>query len=246
MKKYWKQIGLRNFKNKLLITLLAGSLLTLNACSDVSFQNPFNPSAQLRVVKVESERGGNDSNLLGRVGIFQQITQSTVTDTSGPTTTTGTTATYTYSNPTITLQNLIGLPGVTFNKGIVRYKLSGAELPLKEFPINLTVGVQQQANLAIGGTAFTPPEDITIPMLSIDDDVKTVVFPGNSLPKITEGLAELLLIGKDFNGNEIKLEVPIPLRFASNQAVNASLTPNPTPTAIPAPTATAAPTGSGG
>ena len=72
--------------------------------------------------------------------------------------------------------------------------------------------------------------------------MRKIVFPGDSLPTVEEGLAELVLIGKDFNGNEITLEVPIPLRFATNQVV-VQPAPIASPTATPDPTATTSPFG---
>lgn len=243
MNKYWKLIGLsKHLKQKTkiaLISLTAGTLGVL-ACAEVN--NPFNPSAQIRVVDIAAEANASLSGtLFGRVGIAQKVTGEDQVTTGAISTRK---VTYNYSNPVISIQNQSGLPGVTFTKGVVRYRLSDIELPLKEFPINLTVGITQ--NAAAAATQTTVTEQLTVPMLNIDDDVRKAIFPGDSLPAVEEGLAELVLFGKDFNGNEIKVEVPIPLRFSTNRSsattqITASPTPAPTPAAGASPTS-----GSGG
>lgn len=193
-------------KNKLLFSLIFTALTTgavLTACSSIN--NPFNPRAELRVMDVKSTIDGRF------VGIRQSI------ETEGNTSV----VVYSYSEPVVTLETLEGYPAVNFNRFTANINLAdGTVLPQKTYP--LTKGTIQ-------GEQFT----IQFPILSADRDLQSVVYPGNNAPRVRDGHADIVLFGKDLNGNDIQVPLSVPLSFEST-AFSDSITP---PTAAPSPSA---------
>ncbi|PIQ24753.1 hypothetical protein COW36_23550 [bacterium (Candidatus Blackallbacteria) CG17_big_fil_post_rev_8_21_14_2_50_48_46] len=191
-------------------------LLTGVACS--SLNNPFHPWAELRITDVAA---GTQQSSGSFVGIRQS---SSVVD--------GIPAiVYTYTEPTLKIENKPALPRVDFKKFKVEYLLAdGTSLPIKEYPLSQT--------LPASGTV-----DIQIKIMSVDTDLRSVVYPGNRAPRVTDGTAYVELIGKDFNGYDISVKTSFPLRFESLLFSDNSQIPVPAPSTTPsaAPVATPSP-----
>lgn len=189
------------------------------ACA--SFNNPFHPWAELRIteVKAGAQQGGGQQTAGSLVG----IRQSSTTIDGKPA------ILYTYTEPSLTIENKPALPRVHFYKFQVEYRLSdGTTLPMKEYPIDVT--------MPVSGT-------VTIPfnIMSMDTDLRNVVYPGNRAPRVPDGLALLKLFGRDFNGYETTLNTTIPLHFESVLFDENSEIPVPIPSASPSPNATPSP-----
>lgn len=151
--------------------------------------NPFYPHADVIITKISSldEKKG--------AGIEQKFS---TTSTKGMIR-----VEYTYSNPIVKLENRKGLPRVIFNKAISVYNIEGTTLPQKETTLTIT--------LLAGGTF-----EGTIPILDNDADLRNAVFPGDSPVKMSQGSAEITLVGKDDNGWEIKTSFFSNLKFTSD------------------------------
>ena len=198
-------------KKQKLITLPVLSslvLMALSACS--SFNNPFHPWAEVMITDVSAAASGGGTAATGSlIGIRQSLSTSD----GAPF------ILYTYTEPSITLENKPALPRVNFYKFQIEYHLSdGTVLPVKEYPLSKV--------LPVTGT-------VTIPfsVLSADNDLRSVVYPGNRAPRVTDGHAVLTLYGRDLNGYEVKLNTSFPLKFESLIFSENSEIPVPVPSA---------------
>lgn len=191
--------------------ILAGvSALFLGLAVPACTNNPFNPSAELRILDVKST--------LASEGRFVGIRQSASTENGNSF------ILYTYADPVVTLENRDGLPSVDFKSFTVKISLSdGTTLPLKEYPLS-------QATVA-GETT-----EVKFPILSIDTDVRNVVYPGNNAPRVADGSAEVNLKGIDTNGNDVTVDFSVPLRFESLIFSDGVTPAEPSPTPSPSST----------
>lgn len=190
---------------------ILSSLVLATEVACTSFNNPFHPWAELRIteVKAVAQQGGDQQSSGALIG----IRQSSTTVDGNPT------ILYTYTEPALTIENKPALPRVHFYKFQVEYRLSdGTTLPMKEYPMDTT--------LPISGTATIP-----FNIMGIDTDLRSVVYPGNRAPRVTDGLAMLKLFGKDMNGYETTLSTTIPLRFETVIFSENSEIPVPIPSA---------------
>lgn len=192
-------------RHKLILAAASALLLggTISACTN----NPFNPSADMRVMEVKSSLSGE--------GRFIGIRQSASTEKGVSFTL------YTYSDPVVILKNRDGLPSVDFKSFTVKVTLSdGTIMPLKEYP--LSKASVDAANL-----------EIQFPILSIDTDIRNVVYPGNNAPRVGDGFADVALKGTDTNGNPIRIDFSVPLRFESLIYSDSQTPPELSPTPNP-------------
>jgi len=146
---------------------------------------------------------------------------------------------YTYSEPVVKIQVLDGFPAVNFNRFTANITLAdGTVMPQKDYPLSKGTG-QNLAPVPGQPVVALPPQelDIQFPILSSDRDLQSVVFPGNNAPRVRDGRAEIVLFGKDLNGNDIQVPLSVPLAFEST-VFSDSITP---PTAAPSPSPNASP-----
>ncbi len=207
-------------KTSLPILVLSALLLGAGvACSSIN--NPFVPAAELSIAEVKA--GGAAAGQTGSlIGIRQSISQVD-----------GVPAIlYTYTEPVVTLENKPLLPRVNFYKFQIEYRLAdGTVLPVKEYPLNKSM------------LANALSVDIQFNVLSIDTDLRGVVYPGNRAPRVSDGTAKLKIFGKDTNGYEHTLNADFSLKFESLAFSENSEIPVPAPTASPgaSPVPTASP-----
>jgi hypothetical protein len=185
------------------------------ACSSIN--NPIHPAAEVRIVDVKPVPGTIAGAQIG-------IRQST-------TTVDGNNAIlYTYTEPIVTVENKPLLPRVNFYKFQIEYRLGdGTNLPAKEFPLNKTMSA---TGLSL---------DIQFSVLSVDNDLRGVVYPGNRAPRVGDGMAYLKLFGKDDNGYEVVLNTTFPLSFESVVFSESTEIPLPIPSVSPSPGASPSP-----
>lgn len=209
-------------KTPLPILVLSSLLLSVGvACSSIN--NPFIPAAELSITDVKAAAGAGVAATPGAlIGIRQSITQVD-----------GTPAIlYTYTEPVITIENKPLLPRVNFYKFQIEYQLAdGTVLPVKEYPLSKST-LENALTL-----------DIQFNVLSVDTDLRGVVYPGNRAPRVSDGTAKIKLFGKDRNGYEHTLNASFSLKFESLAFSENSEIPVPAPTATPgtAPAPTASP-----
>lgn len=207
-----KRIGLALFVP---CALLGG----LFACTN----NPFNPAAKLRIISV----GSSDANATSTSNTGQPIGITQTFTVTGELTT----VKYTFAEPLITYENKPLLPRVNFTKTIVSYTLAGGlNVPPREFQIN----ANSKAPLITGGATTTAPvsEQLLLKILSTNSDILATVYPADSVNRITEGKADIILVGKDDNGYTVTLEVAVPLIFSSTGSVPTTPLPTPTPATV--------------
>lgn len=211
---------LKTFALNLAALGLLGTVFT--GCHIVGLNNPFNPSAELRVLDVKAaEQEGDQGGLGGFVGIRQSA--STADGVSF--------TLYTYTDPIVTLQNREGLPDVDLETFSVEVKLSdGTNLPAKVYPLSKAVIAGEET-------------DVQFPILSIDTDVRDVVYPGNNAPRVNDGIAKVQLNGVDTNGHDIKVNFNVPLRFESLIYPTTQTPPELAPSPSPSPSPSANTTG---
>jgi len=203
--------------------LVLSSLLLAAGVACTSINNPFVPAAELTITEVKAGGSAGASAATGSlIGIRQSIAQVD-----------GIPAIlYTYTEPVITVENKPLLPRVRFYKFQIEYTLAdGTVLPVKEYPINRST------------TAAALNLDIQFDVLSVDTDLRSVVYPGNRAPRVSDGNAKLTLYGKDLNGYEHTIATHFSLKFESlafseNSEIpvpvpSVSPSPNPNPTASP-------------
>jgi hypothetical protein len=213
---------LKNNKYINLPVLSSLVLIALSACS--SFNNPFHPWAELMIIEVRAggnaAAGGGEAAASGSlVGIRQSLSNTDGTPF----------ILYTYTEPSVIIENKPALPRVSFYKFQIEYHLSdGTVLPLKEYPLS---------------TVMPATGRVTIPfnVMSADNDLRSVVYPGNRAPRVSDGQAYLTLFGRDMNGYETKLKTSFPLKFESLIFSENDEIPVPVPSASssPQPAATA-------
>lgn len=184
-----------------------------SACTSYgNFQAPWNPTAELRILDVQSSVSDR----------FVGIRQSTETVNNQPV------IVYSYVEPVVKLELLPGYPDVNFSRFSSKITLSdGTQLPTKEYPLSK-------------GTSGSGTLSIQFPIMSADHDLQNVVFPGNNAPRVRDGVASLILYGKDTNGNNIQVPLTVPLSFESLVFSDSPLPPTaPTPTPSPSPSVSA-------
>lgn len=193
---------------RLFAALLSTALLA--ACSN----NPFNPAAEPRILGVNS--GGTSWALpAGYAGIFQS---GTLTGTS---TNRINQISYTYADPIVKVQSRGDLPPINFLRFTAEVTLAdGVRLPKKEYPLNSSM-IQGSAVSVSGEVSTTLSQDSTeidllLPILSANQDLLNVVFPGNNAPRVRDGRAKIALYGKDLNGHDVELSFETPLMFGSS------------------------------
>jgi hypothetical protein len=207
-------------KTSLPILVLSALLLSAGvACSSIN--NPFVPAAELSVVEVKAGTAAS-----GQTGSLIGIRQSVSQVDGVPA------ILYTYTEPVVTVENKPLLPRVHFYKFQIEYQLAdGTVLPVKEYPLS-----KSTANAAL-------LLDIQFQVLSVDTDLRSVVYPGNRAPRVTDGTAKLKIFGKDINGYEHTLSTNFSIKFESLVFNENSEIPVPAPTASPgaSPTPAASP-----
>jgi len=184
--------------------LALGLSAGISACtSDGGFQNPLNPTAQLRVLDVSSSETGRF------VGIRQEIKQVNNQNV----------LVYTYAEPVVKLELLAGYPNVTFSSFSSKIPLAdGTQLPTKTYPLSK-------------GTSGAGEISIQFPIMSSDRDLQNVVFAGDNAPRVRDGSASVVLLGTDVNGNRIQVPLTVPISFESLAFSDNPLPPTaPTPT----------------
>lgn len=196
-------------KTSLPILVLSALLLGAGvACTSIN--NPFVPAAELSVVEVKA--GGTTGQAGSLIGIRQSLTQ--VDGVSA--------ILYTYTEPVVTIENKPLLPRVHFYKFQIEYQLAdGTVLPVKEYPLS-----KSSTNAAL-------LLDIQFQVLSVDTDLRNVVYPGNRAPRVSDGTAKLKLFGKDVNGYEHTLSTNFSLKFESLVFSENSEIPVPVPSVSP-------------
>jgi hypothetical protein len=199
-------------KTSLPILVLSALLLGAGAaCSHIN--NPFVPAAELSVAEVKA--GGAAAGQTGSlIGIRQSVTQVD-----------GVPAIlYTYTEPVVTIENKPLLPRVHFYKFQIEYQLAdGTVLPVKEYPLSKSTA---DAALLL---------EIQFQVLSVDTDLRNVVYPGNRAPRVSDGTAKLKLFGKDANGYEHTLNTNFSIKFESLVFSDNSEIPVPVPSVSPSP-----------
>ncbi len=206
-------------KTSLPILVLSALLLGAGtACSTIN--NPFVPAAELSVVEVKAGAAAGQTGSL--IGIRQSVSQVE-----------GVPAIlYTYTEPVVTIENKPLLPRVRFYKFQIEYQLAdGTVLPVKEYPLSRSTA---DSALLL---------DIQFQVLSIDTDLRSVVYPGNRAPRVSDGTAKLKIFGKDVNGYEHTLSTNFSIKFESLVFSENSEIPVPAPTVSPgaSPTPAASP-----
>jgi hypothetical protein len=209
---------------KRLSTLTLASLLLFSTAACGSLNNPFNPAAELQVVDVVSSSSGK---LIG-------IEQSATTQNNNSI------IVYTYFEPVVTIRNKPLLPNVVFSRYKVKITLSdGTTLPEREFPISkasVPAGTGGGGAQQVGTTV-----QVQFSLLSATDDVRSTVYPGNRAPRSRDGLAEVVMYGRDSNGNPHELPFSFPLNFSSLVFSDSQSIPVPAPSDSPAPEASPQP-----
>lgn len=216
------------------------ALTPLSSCGDLSnLNNPFNPRAELRIIDIKGS-GEGESGLDSFIGIRQSAGQE-----DGQSFTL-----YTYTDPIITLELIQGFPLVNFTGFRSTVKLAdGTELPEKTF--NLSKGFPRVA----APPALSPPADagvpipvvvttqvdIQFPILSSDNNIRETVYVGNNAPRVSQGVAEVELFGKDENGHEIVVPFTVPLNFSSILYDSSGSIPILAPSASPDPSVSPSP-----
>lgn len=242
---------IRAIKHSLGLSLIAGlALVPLSACGDLNLNNPFHPRAEVRILDITgSSSDGEDDN--GFIGIQQSAAEE-----NGQAYTL-----YTYTDPVVTLELIQGYPLVNFTGFRSQITLSdGTVLPTKEYSLNkgmprVTPGVGGAggaaggAGGAAGGAAgaagaaagvqipivITSQVDVQFPILSSDTDIRETVYVGNNAPRVTRGVADVELFGKDENGYDITIPISVPLSFSSLIYDASGSIPVLAPSASPAP-----------
>jgi len=155
---------------------------------------------------------------------------------------------YTFVDPVLTVQNRAGFPAVKFTRLTSSIRLAdGTQLPKKDVPLNeflaqapplLPGAPPVPAQPFVPGAAVAPLSGtayLQMPILSGDNDIRNVVYPGNNAPRAESGTAEIVIFGEDFNGNNIEIPITINLKFetlvfnSSGDIPVAAPSPDPTP-----------------
>lgn len=179
---------------RLFAALLSTALLA--ACSN----NPFNPAAEPRIVSIRASQVYN-SLPIGYSGIVQSGTRDIFRGDRILS------ISYAYADPVVTVSNRQELPPIDFSYFTVDVILSdGSVLPTKRYPINLSM---------LQGESTASEIDIPLPILSANEDLLNVVYPGNNVPRVRDGRAKVKIYGKDLNSHESQVELEIPLMFIS-------------------------------
>lgn len=191
--------------------LALGLSAGISACtSDGRFQNPLNPTAQIRVLDVSSSEEGR---FVGIRQEAQQVNNQTV-------------LIYTYVEPVVKLEVLAGYPNVSFTGFTSKITLAdGTQLPSKQYPLSK-------------GTSQPGEFSVQFPIMSSDRDLQNVVFAGNNAPRVRDGSASIVLSGTDLNGNSVQVPLTVPLSFESLVFSDSPLppaAPTPTPSASSVP-----------
>ena len=197
---------------RLFAALMSTALLA--ACSN----NPFNPAAEPRVIGISASNtnilnintvsGGATSASTGIRSLYAVILQRG----------TPRAISYGYSDPIVRIQNRAELPPIDFISFTVEISLAdGTRLPVKEYPLSRSM--IQDASISIEGTPGnrlsqdSSEIELLLPILSANEDLLNVVFPGNNAPRVKDGRAKIKLIGRDLNGHNMEIELETSLRF---------------------------------
>lgn len=251
---------IRAIKQSLGLSLIAGlALVPLSACGDLStLNNPFHPRAEVRILDITGSTAGgsgnnnNNNNSNNFIGIQQSAAEE-----NGQAYTL-----YTYTDPVVTLELIQGYPLVNFTGFRSKITLAdGTVLPTKEYDLNKgmprvnpAAGGAAAGGAAAGGAAagganagvpipivITSQVELQFPILSSDTDIRETVYVGNNAPRVTRGVAEVELYGKDENGYDIVVPVSVPLSFSSLIYDASGSIPVLAPSASPDPTSSSAP-----
>ncbi len=247
---------IRAIKHSLGLSIAGLALVPLSACGDLStLNNPFHPRAEVRILDITgSSTGGGDDNENNFIGIQQSAAEE-----NGQAFTL-----YTYTDPVVTLELIQGYPLVNFTGFRSQITLAdGTVLPTKEYDLNK--GMPRVNPLAAGGAGgaaggaaaggaaggaaagvpipvvITSQVDIQFPILSSDTDIRETVYVGNNAPRVTRGVAEVELFGKDENGYDITVPISVPLSFSSIIYDSSGSIPVLAPSASPEPAASSNP-----
>lgn len=198
---------------KLFSLLTVSALISISACTNTSsttaadgttVSNPagtfinnvgtnlaelFVPTADLSITSITS------TDIQKGVSIIQTFQ---ATPTVG-----GSRAIYKFNEPTVTIENRVGLPRVIFKQMITQFTIAGQQLPPKNVPFTFTVPT---------GGRFSG----TIPVLASSDDLLRIAFPNNTVTVNTSGTAQATLLGVDDNNHLVSLNFTTPIRFESD------------------------------
>lgn len=210
---------------KLFSLFITSSLITISACTNTTTTNAdgtttvsnpagtfinnvgnnlselFVPTADLSITSL------NSTNPQKGVSIVQTFQATPGVG--------GSRAIYEFNEPSVVVENRIGLPRVIFKQMITQFTIAGQSLPAKRVPFTFTVPT---------GGRYTG----VIPILASADDLLSIAFPNNTVTVNNSGSVQATLLGVDDNNHLVSLNFSTPIRFESD--VTGLVIPSASPT----------------